>query len=183
MKFRPILRLLNGAKITDRIMASYIVEDMTKDKMQYGNEKGLSVNHYLIKMINKILIAVDQNSATEKKAVILSMLDWEGAFENQSHVLGVQSFINNYIRPSLVPTLISFFQNRKLTVKLQSIWSQLIEVKGGGPQGGSAGILEYISLTKRNLNTVPEDQGFKFVDDASILCRTVELVVNRPCLH
>ena len=51
--FRPLSGLLNCAKIADRIMASYILEDMTCDKMQYGNEKGLSINHYLIKMIHK----------------------------------------------------------------------------------------------------------------------------------
>ena len=28
----------------------------TRDPSQYGNEKGVSVNHYLIKMINEILV-------------------------------------------------------------------------------------------------------------------------------
>ena len=68
-------------------------------------------------MIHKILLAVDKNNAKEKNAVILSMLDWQGAFENQSHILGVKSFIENNVRPALIPTLISFFQERKLTVK------------------------------------------------------------------
>ena len=84
-------------------------------------------------------------------------------------VYTVQSFIENNIRPALVPTLISFFQGRKLKVKWQNIWSKIIEVSGGGPQGGNAGILEYISQTKGNLDFVPNDQGFKFVDDASLL--------------
>ena len=30
----------------------------SRDPAQYGNEKGVSVNHYLIKMINEILLSL-----------------------------------------------------------------------------------------------------------------------------
>ena len=95
--FRPISGLLNCAKVADKIMASYLVEDMDRDPMQYGNEKGLSINHYLVNMINKILVSLDKNNNFDKNAVILSMLDWSGAFENQSHILGLKSFIQNNV--------------------------------------------------------------------------------------
>ena len=65
--FRPISALFNCAKISDKLMASFITQDMTRDPKQYGNEKGLSVNHYLIKMIHKILLLVDKNSNFDKK--------------------------------------------------------------------------------------------------------------------
>ena len=42
-------------------------------------------------------------------------------------------------------------------------------VTGGGIQGGTTGILEFISLTKGNLDFVGQDQGFKFADDSSCL--------------
>ena len=53
-----------------------MISDMekTRDKSQYGNEKGISVNHYLIKMINEIVTAVDKNSANEKFAVFVLLL-------------------------------------------------------------------------------------------------------------
>ena len=69
----------------------------------------------------------------------------------------------------MIPTLISFFKQRKIVVKWKKQLSNPLEVKGGGPQGGNAGILEYISLTKGNLDFLPEDEAFKFVDDASFL--------------
>ena len=77
-QLRPILGLLNFAKITDRIVAEYMTEDMSesRDRCQYGNEKLLSINHYLIKMLNKILTSVDSNSTSEKFAVMLTMCDW-----------------------------------------------------------------------------------------------------------
>ena len=66
-------------------------EDMNKyrDKQQYSNEKGVSLNYLLIKMLHKILTAVDKNTANDKYAVILPMLDMSQAFERQSHSLGV----------------------------------------------------------------------------------------------
>ena len=120
-------------------------------------------------MINKILKSVDKNSEYDKNAVLLIMLDYSQAFERQSHSLGIQSFIDNNVRLSLIPTMISFFQHRKLKVKWKDEMSKVVEVSGGGPQGGSAGILEFLSLTKGNLDFVPTDEGFKFVDDTSIL--------------
>ena len=120
-------------------------------------------------MLHKILLSVEKNSITDQKAVILTMLDYSKAFERQSHFLGVQSFIQNNVRPSLIPTLISFFQNRKLTVKWKNTLSEAVEVTGGGPQGGTAGILEHISLTKGNLDFLADEDAFKFVDDSSFL--------------
>ena len=48
-----------------------MLDDMSesRDPAQYGNEKGVSVNHYLIKMINEILLSVDKNTANDKFAV------------------------------------------------------------------------------------------------------------------
>ena len=72
---RPISGALNFAKVADKIMSSYIIHDMepTRDQSQYGNEKGLSINHLLIQMLHQILKAVDTNNTSEKRAVILSI--------------------------------------------------------------------------------------------------------------
>ena len=75
----------------------------------------------------------------------------------------------NGVRRSLIPLLINFFQERHIMVKWNSCSSQPRTVKGGGPQGGTAGIVEYISLTNGNLNFLEDDEKFKFVDDASFL--------------
>ena len=78
-QLRPISGVVNMAKITDRILAEYMLADMAefRDRQQYGNEKGVSLNHLLLKMINKILTAVDRNTANEKYAVVLTMLDMD----------------------------------------------------------------------------------------------------------
>ena len=43
------------------------------------------------------------------------------------------------------------------------------DLPGGGPQGCSFGILEYLSQTCRNLDFVEPDMRFNYIDDASVL--------------
>ena len=168
---RKISGLINFSKITDKILAEYLAEDMvmTRDSSQYGNEKGLSIEHYLIKMLHKILCTVDKNSQEEAYAVILSMIDWAQAFDRQSHYLGIKSFIQNGVRPALIPILIDFFQDRKMVVKWKGMKSSTRPLNGGGPQGGTLGIIEYTSQSNDNSNFVDSKDKFKFIDDLSIL--------------
>ena len=77
------------------------------DPAQYGNSKGISIQHYLIKMVHKILTALDNNSRRETFAVIASPIDWNNAFPIQCPTLGIQSFIKNGVRPGLIPVLIN----------------------------------------------------------------------------
>ena len=77
------------------------------DPSQYGNRKGVSTSHYLINMINKILTIVDKNSTREAMACLAELIDWNKAFDCQCPKLGVQSFIDNGVRPELIPILIN----------------------------------------------------------------------------
>ena len=112
-----------------------IINDMspTRDLSQYGNEAGISINHLLINMFNGILLALDKNTVNEKMAVILTMVDYKRAFENQSHILGIQSFLRNGVRKSLIPVLINFYSERKIIVKWKNGHSIPKTVTGGSP--------------------------------------------------
>ena len=148
-----------------------MISDMekTRDKSQYGNEKGISVNHYLIKMINEIVTAVDKNSANEKFAVFCSFVDWRQAFDRQCPTLGVKSFVKNGVRNSLIPLIVNYFENRYMVVKWHGKESTMRKLIGGGPQGGLWGILEYLSQSNSNTEGVENSKKFKFIDDLSIL--------------
>ena len=168
---RKISGLLNFSKVTDKIIGEYLIEDMapTHDPAQFGNEKKLSAQHYLIQMLHKIYTAVDNNSKMEAMSVILTMVDWSQAFDRQCHKLGIESFIRNGVRSSLIPILKSFFQNRQMRVKWQDKISSPHILNGGGPQGGLLGILEYLSQTNNNTDFISDDLKFKFIDDLSFL--------------
>ena len=170
-ELRKISCTKNFSKIFENILAEYLIEDMkpTSDPAQYGNEKGISVQHCLIKMLDTIHTQLDTNNQNEAYATIISMIDWSKAFDRQCPKLGVESFIRNGVRKDLIPLLINFFQNRKMQVKWQGLLSTVRDLPGGGPQGSTTGLLEYKSQTNNNCDFVPPSKRYKWVDDLSIL--------------
>ena len=168
---RKISGTKNLSKIYEALLADSIISDMTPhvDPSQYGNEKGLSIQHYLVKMVHKILTILDRNNQEEKYAVLSQLVDWSKAFDRQDPKLGIQSFIQNGVRPTLIPLLISYFQQRKMIVKWHGLQSTTRDLPGGGPQGCTFGLLEYKSNSNNNADHVPQEMRFKFVDDLSVL--------------
>ena len=167
------LRKISGtkvfSKITEKILSEFMLSDMESkmDPSQYGNQKGISVQHYLINLLNKVLTTLD--SKNETMAVILNLIDWSQAFDRQCPKLGVQSFVDNGVRKSLIPVLISYFQNRVMHVKWRGIMSEKRNLPGGGPQGCSMGIIEYLSLSSSSAQCVDSTEKYKWVDDLSVL--------------
>ena len=87
------------------------------DPSQYGNEKGTSIQHYLIKLIHRVLTALDNNTRRETFAAVANLIDWNSAFPTQCPKLGVESFMKNGVRDSMIPLLINYFQDRHMSVK------------------------------------------------------------------
>ena len=69
------------------------------DPTQFGNQYGLSIQHYLVKMIHKILS--DKDGGTT--AVLATLVDWKDTFPNQCPALGIKAFIECGVRPSPIP--------------------------------------------------------------------------------
>ena len=168
---RKISGLLNFSKITDKLLAQFIADDMkqTRDKSQYGNQKQISIQHYLVSLLHKILTSLDENDPKRSMGVLLQMIDWSQAFDRMSHKLGIESFVKNGVRPSLIPILISFFENREMVVKWKGLRSTKRPLPGGGPQGGTLGIEEYLSQSNDNVDFLEASEKFKFIDDLSIV--------------
>ena len=170
-QLRNISGLFNFDKIFEKLLAEMMISDMSNnlDPAQYGNQKGLSIQHYLINMIHRILTVLDNNSRRQTFAIIASLIDWKDAFPRQCPKLGVQSFIKNGVRPALIPVLVNYFQDRKMSVKWHGCRSVPRHIHGGGPQGATLGILEYLSQSNNSADLVQDLDRFKFVDDLSVL--------------
>ena len=168
---RKIAGTKNLSKVYESLLSDSIIGDINAqiDPSQYGNEKGLSTTHYLVNMIHKILMTVDTNNSNEKYAVIAQLVDWSKAFDRQDPKIGMDSFIKCGVRPSLIPILGSFFQERKMTVKWLGTLSTTRNLPGGVPQGCLLGNLQYKVNSNDNASHVKPDQKYKFVDDLSIL--------------
>ena len=112
-----------------------MISNMKKniDPSQYANQEGLSIHHYLVKFIDRVLQTIDSNSKSEAVAVLATLVDWKQAFPRQCPKLGVESFLKNGVRPALIPLLINYFQGRKMKVKWHGELSSERELKGGGP--------------------------------------------------
>ena len=82
---------------------------------------------------------------------------------------GVESFMANGVRPSLIPVLVNYFQDRQMSVKCYGCRSVPKNIKGGGPQGATLGLLEYLSQSNNNSDCVDVKDRFKFVDDLTVL--------------
>ena len=56
-QLRNISGLLNFDKIYEKLLATMMISDMEAkmDPSQYGNQRGISIQHYLIKMVHRIL--------------------------------------------------------------------------------------------------------------------------------
>ena len=95
----------------------------SRDISQYGNQKKYGTQHYIVNMLDKILTSLDETTQNKSIAVLLQMIDWSQAFDRQSNYLGIKCFIQNGVRPSLIPILMDFFQNRKMIVKWKRVKS------------------------------------------------------------
>ena len=111
-------------------------------------------NTILSKWFNKILTILDTNNDFEKNAVLAQLVDWSKAFDRQDPKLGVQCFNKNGVKPTLIPVLISYFQERKMSVKWHGLTYATHDLPGGGPQGCTFGLLEYKSISNYNANHV-----------------------------
>ena len=97
------------------------------------------------------------------------MIDWKQAFPRQDPTLGIQSFINNGVLGKLILILSNYFKDRVMSVKWHQKLSSPRNLPGGGPQGATLGLLEYLSQSNDNCNHVEPDSRFKWLDDLTIL--------------
>ena len=65
--------------------------------------------------------------------------------------------------------LINYFEDRQMSVKWHGCRSVPRKIKGGGPQGATIGILEYLSQSNHNSDCVNPQDRFKFLDDLTVL--------------
>ena len=77
--------------------------------------------------------------------------------------------MKNGVRPSMIPLLVNYFQDRQMSVMWHGCQSVPRRINGGGPQGATLGILEYLSQSNNSSDCVSQEDRFKFVDDLTVL--------------
>ena len=168
---RPISLLYFFERIMESLIGDIMIKDMRAkmDPAQFGNKRKTSINHYLIKMINRIVSSLDENSKGSINAVLCLFVDYQAAFSRMCHTQGVNSFIENGVRPSLIPCLMSYYEDRQMHVRWHGQTSSNRKMPGSGAMGATFGILEFLSQTNNNADNIPLEDRFKYFDDLSTL--------------
>lgn len=105
----------------------------------------------IVSLINRVLLLLDENS--DISAVIAAAIDWAAAFDRQHPTLAIQKFIEIGVRPTLIPLLISYLNERKIKVRFNGSESDVLSLIGGGPQGSLIGQIMYLVQSNDNADS------------------------------
>ena len=122
--------------------------------------------HMMVLMVDRILHLLD---APGGKAVIMSAIDWMGAFDRLDPTITISKLISMGLRPSIVPVIMEFLEDRKMSVRYNQAWSKWHGLVGGGPQGSWLGQMCYIGASDDAASWLEDEDKYKFCDDLSIL--------------
>ena len=165
---RKISSTSDYSKLFESFLKDWIMEDIG-DRLninQFAGRKGMGTEHMIVCMIDGIKQLLD---GTEKSAVIAFGADWISAFDCQDPTIAVSKMVAIGIRSSLIPILIEFLTDRKMSVKFNGVESDVFSLVGGGPQGSFSGMISYIIASNDNADHVPADDQYKYCDDLRIL--------------
>jgi hypothetical protein len=165
---RKIASTSDYAKIYESILRGWIVADIGAkiNINQFAGKKGVGTEHMMVMLVDRVLSLLDQPGMT---AVVMGAVDWMGAFDRQDPTKTAIKLINMGLRPSLVPVILEFLEDRKMVVRYNSATSKWYDLVGGSPQGSWNGQNSYIVGSDDNADHVPLEDQYKYCDDLSIL--------------
>ena len=165
-KLRPVSLTDHFAKVAEGFMAKWLLEDLERsiDPNQYGNRKGVSTTHYLVKLMDTLIMNSDKPG--HLSSVVIT--DFSKAFDLVNHNVLINKFISLGIRPSVVTWIASFLDGREQSVRYRGQNSDWVKLKGGVPQGTRIGPLGFVTV----VNDAAMDSSvttLKYVDDLTLV--------------
>ena len=159
---RPISKTPIGAK---KILEKKFISELEKDTIdtledytQYGNSKGCSTTHYLIKLTDEAFKSTDLGNATTAITI-----DYSKAFDLVDHTTLVKKLIELGVRGKSIKLILSFLSNRSHYTKIDGTKLSLIYITCSVPQGTLSGPKLFTILIKGV--KCPLVFNDKFVDD------------------
>ena len=165
---RKIASTSDYSKIFEKFLMEWVIEDMG-DRLgfyQFAGNKGTGTEHMIVAFVDRIKYLLDKYPGA---AVIASGVDWSSAFDRVDPTRATLNLIKLGVRSSLIPIIIEFITDRKMSVKFNQAESRLYTLIGGGPQGSQIGQNHYLAASFDNASFANEDDQFKYCDDLEIL--------------
>ena len=97
-------------------MAKWLLEDLESniDPNQYGNMKGVSTSHYLVRLMDTLL----KNSDKPGHIGSVVITNFSKAFDLVEHNLLINKFVNLGVRPSVIAWIANFLDGREQCVRI-----------------------------------------------------------------
>ena len=149
--------------------------------------KGLSITHYLIKLLHFVHATLDLR---QPHAVLAACIDLSKAFNRVDHTLVIQDLYDMHTPSWLLMIVISYLSDRSMYLTYNGAESKKKMLPGGGPQGAYLGGLIFIIKYNGAFLRPPvprhiqgpvsqsRSEKVKFVDDGTVAV-TVDL---KKCL-
>ena len=161
---RPISKTPIGGKILEKKLISELEKDTKEtldDPTQYGNTRGSSTSHYLIKLTDQAFKSTDVGHATTAITI-----DYSKAFDLVDHSTLIKKLIELKVRGKLIKLFISFLSNRSHYTRIDGIKSNLVYITCGVPQGTISGPKLFTILIHGIICDLVSN--YKFVDDKTL---------------
>ena len=142
---RPLSLTPTFSKVLEQFIVPLIMADIRPsiDSRQYGNMRGASTSHYMIRLIHELLLQLDNTD----KIFSVVMHDFKKGFDLIDHTTVIQRLLDMGLRPAYAQWLSSFLQNRQQRVKMPdgsiSTWKT---ITCGTPQGTLVGPVAFLAM-------------------------------------
>ena len=183
------LRVISLTSFFSKVMEKFVVTWLMNfighkiDPRQFGGQKGNSISHYMIELINFILYNQDYNLPI---AVLACTIDFAKAFNRQNHNILITKLSDMGVPGWLLNVVMGFLTDRVMVVRYKGETSQMKPLPGGGTQGTLLGLLLFLILindcgfqgqepnignqiTSKKKKFTPTTLHTKYVDDMSIV--------------
>ena len=160
---RPISKTPIGGKIIEKVIVSELEKDIQGklDNSQYGNCRGSSTTHYLIKLTDQAFKSTANGDATTAITI-----DYSKAFDYVDHNVLIEKLVQLGVRTSIIKLIISFLTGRSHNTHIFGKKSEFLNITCGVPQGTVAGPKLFVILI--NGDKCPFVTNLKFVDDKTL---------------
>ena len=138
---RNISCTLLASKIYESYVLDWLKEEVTLRTNQYGGVKGLSTDHLLVEMWQKIL----ENAEDYRASTVITSVDYSKAFNRMGYQECLAALARNGASTPVLEIVATFLTDRYMTVKVGSTLSTPRPVNGGCPQGSILGVFLFNS--------------------------------------
>jgi len=180
--YRPLSNLPFIEKIIEKVvvkrLVTYLVENGLCDPLQSAYKEGHSTETALVKVLNDVLVAID-----EKDSVVLVLIDLSAAFDTIDHKLLLWTLEHRLgIKGQVLAWIKSYLTNRRQRVVINGVCSEEHVLSCGVPQGSVLGPILF-SMYLIPVRDILQKHGIPYhfyADDGQIYLRIKPPTPNHP---